>query len=126
MTNGEEMAEQTAGDEPAASAGGLDVQLAQELIERAKAEGVSLVGPGGLLAGVTKTVLQATLDAEMSEHLGYAKGVAVRSSRAGTGRRDLPARTSSARWRRRHGCGSRSPASAAPTVAATPRQAAGR
>jgi putative transposase len=44
------------------------------LLERAKAEGVSLVGPGGLLAGVTKTVLQAALDAEMTEHLGYEKG----------------------------------------------------
>jgi hypothetical protein len=35
---------------------------------------VFLVGPGGLLAGVTKTVLQAALDAEMADHLGYDKG----------------------------------------------------
>ncbi len=55
-------------------AAGLDVQLAAELIERAKAQGVSLVGPEGLLAGITKTVLQAALDAEMTEHLGYEKG----------------------------------------------------
>lgn len=54
--------------------GGLDVQLAAELIEKAKAEGVSLVGPDGLLAGITKTVLQAALEAEMTEHLGYDKG----------------------------------------------------
>lgn len=27
-----------------------------------------------LLAGVTRTVLQTALDAEMTEHLGYAKG----------------------------------------------------
>ncbi|MBA0126734.1 IS256 family transposase [Haloechinothrix sp. YIM 98757] len=53
---------------------GLDVQLAQELVERARQEGVSLVGPDGLLAGVTRTVLQTALDAEMTEHLGYAKG----------------------------------------------------
>jgi transposase-like protein len=32
------------------------------------------VGPGGLLAQVTKTVLQTALDAEMTDHLGYAKG----------------------------------------------------
>src|SRR5919201_5572346 len=38
--------------EPAA---GLEVQLAAELIERAKEQGVSLVGPDGLLAGITKT-----------------------------------------------------------------------
>lgn len=54
--------------------GGLDVQLAAELIAKAKAEGVSLVGPDGLLAGITKTVLQAALEAEMSEHLGYERG----------------------------------------------------
>ena len=52
----------------------LEVRVARELLERAKAEGVSLVGPGGLLAGVTKTVLQAALDAEMADHLGYEKG----------------------------------------------------
>ncbi|MBO2448202.1 IS256 family transposase [Actinomadura barringtoniae] len=52
----------------------MDVQLAAELIERAKAEGVSLVGPDGLLAGITKTLLQAALEAEMAEHLGYDKG----------------------------------------------------
>jgi len=45
--------------------------LAVELMARADAEGVSLVGPGGLLAGLTKTVLETALEAEMSEHLGY-------------------------------------------------------
>jgi transposase-like protein len=53
---------------------GLDVQLAQELIEKARQSWVSLVGPDGLLAGVTRTVLQTALDAEMTEHLGYEKG----------------------------------------------------
>jgi putative transposase len=52
----------------------LEVRVARELLERARAEGVSLVGPGGLLSGVTKTVLQAALDAEMADHLGYEKG----------------------------------------------------
>ncbi|MFI0454619.1 IS256 family transposase [Actinomadura sp. 6N118] len=52
----------------------MEVQLAAELIERAKTEGVSLVGPDGLLAGITRTVLQAALEAEMTEHLGYDKG----------------------------------------------------
>ncbi len=52
--------------------GGLPVQqLAAELFARAKAEGVSLGGPGGLLSGLTKTVLEASLEAELSEHLGY-------------------------------------------------------
>ena len=46
-------------------------QLAAELVEQARAEGVELVGPGGLLTGLTKTVLETALQAEMSEHLGY-------------------------------------------------------
>jgi putative transposase len=46
-------------------------QLAQELVEQARAEGVELVGAGGLLTGLTKTVLETALEAEISEHLGY-------------------------------------------------------
>ena len=48
-------------------------QLAQQLVEAARAEGVELVGPGGLLTGLTKTVLETALEAEMSEHLGYER-----------------------------------------------------
>jgi putative transposase len=35
------------------------------------APGAELVGPGGLHAGLTKTVLKTALDAEMTEHLSY-------------------------------------------------------
>jgi transposase-like protein len=63
-----------AGGEQQPAAEDLEIRVARELLGRAKAEGVSLVGPSGLLAGVTKTVLQAALDAEMTEHLGYEKG----------------------------------------------------
>lgn len=48
-------------------------QLAQELVESARTDGVSLVGPGGLLTGLTKSVLETALEAEMAEHLGYDK-----------------------------------------------------
>jgi transposase-like protein len=48
-------------------------QLAQELVEKARADGVDLVGPGGLLSGLTKNVLETALEAELSEHLGYDK-----------------------------------------------------
>ena len=48
-------------------------QLAQDLVARARAEGVQLVGPDGLLTGLTKTVVETALEAEMSEHLGYDK-----------------------------------------------------
>jgi transposase-like protein len=48
-------------------------QLAQELVEQARAEGVELVGAGGLLTRLTKSVLETALEAEMTEHLGYDK-----------------------------------------------------
>jgi len=46
--------------------------LADELMLRAQADGVSLVGPDGLLAGLTKKVLEAMLEGEMTDHVGYA------------------------------------------------------
>jgi putative transposase len=64
-------------DKPAAEVAGqagLDVRIAQELMDRARTEGVSLVGPDGLLGQITRTVLQSALDAELTEHLGYEKG----------------------------------------------------
>jgi transposase-like protein len=50
-----------------------DDQLVRQLTERAKAEGLSLTGEDGLLRQLTKLVLEAGLEAEMSEHLGYDK-----------------------------------------------------
>ena len=49
------------------------LQFAQQLVEQARAEGVELIGPGGLLTGLTKSVLETALEAELSEHLGYDK-----------------------------------------------------
>ncbi len=48
-------------------------QLAEQLLEQAKEQNIELVGPDGLLGQLTKSVLETTLDAEMSEHLGYDK-----------------------------------------------------
>jgi putative transposase len=48
-------------------------QLAQELVEQARVEGVELVGQGGLLTRLTKSVLETALEAEMTQHLGYDK-----------------------------------------------------
>ena len=48
-------------------------QLAEQLLAQAKAQGVDLVGPGGLFNELTKRVLETALEAEMSEHLGYDK-----------------------------------------------------
>lgn len=73
---------------PATERSSEDKQLAEELVERARSEGVDLVGPDGLLSGLTKNVLEAGLEAEMSEHLGYDKhdptGKNTGNSRNGT------------------------------------------
>jgi len=45
--------------------------LAAVLLARADSEGVCLVGPGGLLQGLTKRVLEAALEAELTDHVGY-------------------------------------------------------
>lgn len=39
----------------------VDEAIPQELVERARSEGTALVGPGRLLTGLTKTVLEARL-----------------------------------------------------------------
>lgn len=48
--------------------------VAAQLIEQARAEGVSLVGPGSPLAALTKQVLESALEVELDEHLGYEHG----------------------------------------------------
>ena len=50
-----------------------DQVIAEELVARARAEGVDLVGPGGLLGELTKRILETGLEVEMDEHLGYSK-----------------------------------------------------
>jgi putative transposase len=65
--------------------------LAEELMARAKQQGIDLVGPDGMLTKVTKSVLEAALGAEMTEHLGYEahdpSGRGSGNSRNGTTRK---------------------------------------
>ena len=46
-------------------------ELAAELLARSEGDPVRLVGPGGLLSELTRRVLEAALEAEMTEHVGY-------------------------------------------------------
>ena len=46
---------------------------AEELVRRAREQGLSLTGPDGLLKQLTKTVLETALNQEMTEHLGHEK-----------------------------------------------------
>jgi len=51
----------------------VDDQLADQLLARAEAEGVELLGPDGLLSQVTRAVLERALGEELAVHLGYDK-----------------------------------------------------
>jgi transposase-like protein len=51
----------------------VDPELADQLLDKAQAEGVELLGPDGLLSQVTKTLLERALAEEMTGHLGYDK-----------------------------------------------------
>jgi putative transposase len=63
-------------------------QAATELVRLAKEQGLSLTGPDGLLKLLTKSVIEAALSEEMTEHLGYEKhdpaGVGSENIRNGT------------------------------------------
>lgn len=60
------------GELPAVSA--VPEGLAEQLVAQAREQGIALTGPGGLLTGLTKQVLETALDAEMTEHLGHERG----------------------------------------------------
>ena len=49
-------------------------KIAEELVRRAREQGLSLTGPDGLLKQLTKTVIETALNQEMTEHLGHEKG----------------------------------------------------
>ena len=72
---------------PAADDGRVDAAddaLARQLAERARAEGLSLAGPGGLLGRLTKVVLESALEGEMAMRSmtrpGMAAGTRVTAS----------------------------------------------
>ncbi len=52
---------------------GVDAELVGQLVEQARAAGLQLTGEGGLLQQLTKRVIEAALDGEITDHLGYEK-----------------------------------------------------
>ena len=48
----------------------------RELVKAARARGEELTGPDGLLKAITKQVIEAALEEEMTEHVGYDKHAA--------------------------------------------------
>ena len=51
----------------------VDEQLVEQLADRARSEGLRLTGEGGLLARLTKRVVESAVEGEMDDHLGYGK-----------------------------------------------------
>jgi putative transposase len=52
----------------------VDQRLAEELVERARRAGTPITGADGLLRQMTKAVLERSLAAELTGHLGYERG----------------------------------------------------
>ncbi|MEV3987242.1 transposase [Nonomuraea sp. NPDC049758] len=50
-----------------------DRELVARLVDRARAEGVELVGENGLLGRLAELVLESALEGEITDHLGYDK-----------------------------------------------------
>src|SRR6266516_4473605 len=73
MTDTTTQAPQTQGS-ASAQTDAVDEQLAARLITQARSEGISLVGPDGLLQRVAKLVLEGALEGELTDHLGYEAG----------------------------------------------------
>ncbi|WP_432644251.1 IS256 family transposase [Nocardia cyriacigeorgica] len=52
----------------------VDAELVGKLVEQARASGLQLSGEGGLLAQLTKMVVESALEGEITDHLGYDHG----------------------------------------------------
>lgn len=52
----------------------IDDDLIDKLMAQVDAEGVELLGPDGVLADLTKRIMERALDVERTDHLGYERG----------------------------------------------------
>lgn len=50
-----------------------ELAAVEDLVHRARTAGIALTGPDGLLKAMTKTVIEAALEEEIADHLGYDK-----------------------------------------------------
>lgn len=78
---------------PARTEPGQVAEVAEQLVQAARVQGIELTGEGGLLTALTRQVLQSALEVEMAEHLGYDKhdpaGRNRGNSRNGTSRKTV-------------------------------------
>ena len=70
----------------------VERQAVRELVKAARARGDELTGPDGLLKAITKQVIEAALEEEITEHVGYDKH-AVEGRNGGNSRNGTRAKT---------------------------------
>src|SRR6202046_2869815 len=63
---------------------------AEELVRRAREQGLSLTGPDGLLKQLTKGVIETALDQELTEHLGHDRNTPGANERGNVGNGSRP------------------------------------
>jgi putative transposase len=69
----DELAEGKVAKPAEASLDAVDEQLIARLAGKAREGGLALTGEGGLLAQLTKRLVESALDGEITDHLGYGK-----------------------------------------------------
>jgi hypothetical protein len=74
----------------------LPDELIDDLLAGARSE-EEIVGPGGLLAGLTKRLVERAMEVELTDHLGYEHGQPPPGGTGNTRRRQRPLRPSTAR-----------------------------
>jgi transposase-like protein len=62
---------------------GIDVELIDKLIKETGFSAEAIMGESGLIARLTKAVVERALGAEMTHHLGYEKGESRKSGKEG-------------------------------------------
>lgn len=71
-----------AGDAEDRSLSPAELAAVEDLVHRARTAGIALTGPDGLLKAMTKTVIEAALEEEIADHLGYDKHAVEGRNRA--------------------------------------------
>lgn len=73
QTCDESVAEDAPAAVPVEVSPAVEQQLIDQLVDQAQANGLRLAGEGGLLAQLTKRLIESALDGEMTDHVGYER-----------------------------------------------------
>jgi putative transposase len=74
MSVSEKTGSEPAADGDTAAGGVVPGEMLDELLAKVRSEGVDLLGEEGVVAQLTKQLLERALDEELTDHLGYERG----------------------------------------------------